>query len=125
MKATNRCNTPFCRNKTHGRKYCATCRSRAFRLRDPIRAAYNNKKADAKKRGIEFTITLEYFRKFCYKYNFIKNMGRKGTSYSIDRKNNNFGYVPGNIQVLTISQNASKGTKVLSYDWYHKTGKYF
>lgn len=52
-------------------------------------------------------------------------MGRKGTSYTIDRIKNEKGYVPGNIQVLTLSQNSSKGTRVLSYDWYHKTAKYY
>lgn len=119
------CKTKYCRNRSHGRQYCSTCRRRASRKRDPIKAAYVNKKSDAKRRGIEFTITLEYFREFCYKYKFIKNMGRAGTSYSIDRIKNHLGYIPGNIQVLTIAQNSSKGTRVLSYDWYHKTGKYY
>jgi len=119
------CKTKNCRRVSHGRQFCSTCRKRKSRERDPIRAAYVNKKSDAKRRGIEFTITLDYFRKFCYRYKFIKNMGRSANSYSIDRIDNNKGYIPGNIQVLTVAQNASKGTRVLSYDWYHKTGKYF
>lgn len=52
-------------------------------------------------------------------------MGRTAHSYSVDRIDNTKGYIPGNIQALTIAQNSSKGTKVLSYDWYHKTAKYF
>jgi hypothetical protein len=124
-KPVTRCKTRYCSNRSHGRQFCSTCRKRKSRESDPIRTAYVNKKSDAKRRGIEFTITLEYFRKFCYKYKFIKNMGRTAHSYSVDRINNKLGYIPGNLQVLTVAQNASKGTRVMSYDWYHKTAKYF
>lgn len=124
-KRKTKCATKFCRLNSHGRQFCSTCRSKKSRAKDPIRAAYNNKKSDAKRRGITFTITLAYFRRFCYKYKFIKNMGRTSHSYSVDRIKNHLGYIPGNIQVLTISQNASKGTRVMSYDWYRKTAKYF
>lgn len=125
MKKRTRCKSPYCRNHSHGRQFCSTCRNRKFRAADPIRAAYNNLKSSATRRGLEFTITLDYFRRFCYKYKFVKNMGRTAHSYSVDRIDNTKGYIPGNIQALTIAQNSSKGTKVLSYDWYHKTAKYF
>lgn len=125
MKKKTICATKFCRRNSKGRRFCSTCRTRAYRKRDPIKSAYLNKKNNAKRDGIEFTITLEYFTRFCYAYNFIKNRGKKGTSYSIDRIDNTKGYVEGNIQALTISQNASKGKKVLSFDWNTKTAKYF
>lgn len=120
-----RCKTPRCRHNSKGRQFCSTCRSKQSRARDPVRAAYNNKKSDAKRRGIKFTITLAYFRRWCRKYDFIKNTGRRKSSYTVDRKNNKKGYIPGNLQVLTLSQNASKGTRVLSYDWYHKTACWY
>jgi hypothetical protein len=120
-----RCGTKNCRRDSNGRQFCSTCRSRKSRAKDIIKHAYNNKKSDAKRRGIPFTITLAYFRRFCYRYKFVKNMGRTAHSYSVDRKKNHLGYIPGNIQALTISQNASKGTRVMSYDWYHRTAKYF
>lgn len=121
----NLCKTENCRNRVAGRQFCSSCRSRKCRERDIIKHAYYNLKASAKRRNIEFTITICYFRRFCYRYDFIKNMGKKKHSYSVDRICNKYGYIPGNIQALTISENASKGTKVLYYDWYHRYAKWY
>lgn len=74
----------------------------------------------AKQRNKPFTITLEYFRKFCYKTEYIKGKGRNADSYTVDCIKNELGYVAGNLRILTLSANASKSWKQLHYDWRTK-----
>ena len=129
------CKTKRCKGKTpNNTTYCSTCRSRQSRLRDLFRYSYTTCKNNAKRRGIEFTITLAYFKKFAIKTEYIGKRGITSDSYTLDRKDNNIGYVPGNLQVLTNSENASKGSmsmkeykrkRSLSYDWYNKYARYY
>lgn len=107
---------------------CGTCRMRKSRAKDPIRYAYNNSKNRAKQRksaqwpdGIPFTITLDYFRRFCYRTNYHKNKGKSSESYSIDRKKEHLGYVPGNIASVKLGDNIRKYHKTKRCEWsgYH------
>lgn len=72
----------------------------------------------ALQRDIIFTITLEQFRQWCVKVDYIGFAGRSSESYTIDRKHNDIGYHIDNIQVLTKAQNI---TKYFSYDYRTKT----
>lgn len=47
--------------------------------------------------------------------------GRSKESYTVDCIDPKLGYIEGNIQCLLKSENSSKGTKVLHYDWHSKT----
>lgn len=76
---------------------------------DPVYCRYNQFKGNAKKRGKDFTITLEEFRKFCQRTGYLIVKGRRGQNATIDRRCNAHGYHIWNIQILTLSQNASKG----------------
>ena len=96
------------------RKKCGSCAARAWRATDPVRSAFNNLKSHAKQRGKPFTITLDYFRAFCIKTKYLAGRGRSADSYHVDRIDERLGYVPGNLQVLTNSENVKK---YLSYDW--------
>lgn len=88
-----------------------------------MKAAYDNLKWNAWRRGKPFTITFAYFQKFCFKTDYIAGKGRSKESYSVDCKIAIKGYVPGNLQCLTLSDNAKKGVKkMLVYDWEHKQG---
>jgi hypothetical protein len=111
------CKTKYCKNVANHGTYCKTCISRRFRSRNPMKAAYNALRANAARRGHEFTITYEYFARWCRRSDYMAGKGRTKESYTIDRKDNRVGYVPGNLQVLTNSDNASKGNRVLMYDW--------
>lgn len=51
--------------------------------------------------------------------------GRHADSYSVDRIDNDKGYTIDNIRVLTLSENASKGAKILSYDYQTKHATVF
>lgn len=73
-----------------------------------------------------FTITFEDFKEFCYETNYMAGKGRNKLSYSIDCIIEELGYVPGNLQKLTVSGNslkeqARRKNKVLVYDWESKT----
>jgi hypothetical protein len=112
-----KCLTPRCRNDPKDRRYCSTCRSRKSRAADPVKASYLAIKNRAKQRGKPFELTLDYFREFCYKYDYIKGKGKTKESFSIDCIINDLGYVEGNIRVLPLGDNSRKGAKILSYDY--------
>lgn len=111
------CKTRYCKNPANHGRHCKTCISRRYRTRNPVRAAYNALKQNATRREIIFTITYEYFAQWCRRSDYMAGKGRTKESYTIDREKNELGYVPGNLQVLTNSQNARKGNRVLMYDW--------
>jgi hypothetical protein len=98
---------------------CGTCRCRTWRKNNPVKYSYNNLKNRAKQRGKVFTISFEYFEKFCYKTNYIKGKGRTATSSTVDRKIEELGYIPGNLQKLPLNKNIRK--RYLLYDWQTKT----
>lgn len=108
-----------CKIKPASPRYskCHSCIKRKSIERDPVRYCFINLKANAKKRGKEFTLTLEFFRQFCRATNYIQNKGTTSESYSIDRIDNEKGYTPDNIRILTLSDNSKKHTKKLVFDW--------
>lgn len=117
-----------------GNAYCGTCRNRKAKMNDPIRYAYNNLKAHAKKRvfiktgeiGIPFTITLEQFRRWCRKVKYTGQYGRTVDSFDIDREEGLEGYHIWNIKKLKKLKNIEKYHKVekkLSFYWNNKERK--
>ncbi len=72
---------------------------------------------NATRRKKEFTITLEFFREFCYATNYIQKKGRSGDAYTIDRIDNDKGYTSDNIRILSAFDNNSKHHRKLVYDW--------
>lgn len=117
-----KCPGKYCRNKTKNGLKCNTCKSREKRARHPIRYAYDVLKMNAKRRGIPFKITFEWFKKFAIETDYVAGKGRTKKSYSVDRIRNELGYVPGNMRVLTVSDNSMKATRktILCYDWETK-----
>lgn len=107
-----RCFTLYCLNDTEaGRKHCPKCRSRKYRQNNALRAAYISKKADAKRRFIDFNWTFEEFKKFCRDTNYMKLRGKGPDDLVIDRLKVWIGYQPDNVQVLTQSENSRKARK--------------
>jgi hypothetical protein len=114
------CKTKYCKNKTRkGRLICSTCDKREWREKYPMKAAFQTLRHNATRRGKPFTITFEYFQKFCYETKYMAGKGRSKLSFTVDCIINKLGYIPGNIQKLTKSANSSKGTKTLVYDYRH------
>lgn len=58
--------------------------------------------------GIPFTITLGYFIRFAKQTDYLNRTGLNGHCLTVDRKNDDRGYVKGNLQPLTRAENAMK-----------------
>ena len=78
-----------------------------------MKAAYCNLKANAKRRGKEFSLTFEQFRDFAIKTDYHQKKGVEKESFHIDRIDEEKGYSIDNIQVLTNSQNVKKYVKYI------------
>jgi hypothetical protein len=114
------CIAKGCKRKATGKQLCNSCRAKDWRIKHPVEYAYNNLKNRAKQRGIPFEISIEDFKKFCHKTKYIQGKGRAADSLSVDRIDQSKGYVKGNLQALTLSDNIKK---FLSYCYITKTGK--
>jgi len=93
-----------------GRNECLACKQRKYREKYPLKTYYDNMKMNANRRGKEFTIDFDYF---CSLIDDIEEFGRGMGFLTIDRINNNLGYIRGNLQILKFEENASKGSKEL------------
>jgi hypothetical protein len=106
---SRKCSTRRWRNTARDqRTRCFKCRQRAWRKAHPELAAFHNLKAHARSRGIEFTISFEYFERFARKSRLLERRGLHGAALTVDRMDNLRGYVVGNIQPLTRSANSYK-----------------
>lgn len=82
---------------------------RKVKERDPVYDRFTNFKNNAERRGKDFSITLEEFRKFCKRTGYIVKKGRRGYNATVDRRCNAQGYHIWNLQLLTHRANCSKG----------------
>lgn len=87
--------------------------------------AYTTLRCNARRRGKEFTLTLDQFKQFCIKTEYLAGRGRTKTGYHIDRIEDDKGYTIDNIQKLTNTENITKENKrrkILKYDYATKEG---
>lgn len=119
-KVAKFCATKHCRNKRSGAsKKCSKCNQRIYRERNPMKAAFQNLKSNAKRRGKEFSLTFEQFEEFCVKCEYLKGKGITAQSLHIDRIDESKGYSMDNIQVLSNSENVKKYLQ-MSFDQRNK-----
>jgi hypothetical protein len=119
-----KCSTPYCRNqRAKHRTICGSCKTKKYRLNNPMKYAFQSLKDNAKRRGKEFNITFEDFKQFCNESDYLRGKGKSSTSYSIDRIDNTKGYTLDNIQILTLSENSKKQSKTLNAYYNAETGK--
>lgn len=103
------CCAHSCKDKpTKKDRFCSKHRHRYNKYINHCRYTYQALKANARRRGKAFTITIEEFRVFCDETGYLKKKGRLGSSASIDRINPDRGYEPDNIQILSVSENVAK-----------------
>jgi hypothetical protein len=102
------CSEHRCSRKMVARGLCYKHYHRVIRQENPLKYSFQNLKDNAKRRGKEFTLTLEEFEKFAVKTAYMHRKGRGRFSYTIDRINPEKGYTLDNIQVLTNSDNVRK-----------------
>lgn len=85
--------------------------SKKYRLENPIKYRYQSLKDNAKRDGKVFELTFEYFKQFAVKNDLLEKAETRGQSPSVDRIENELGYIRGNIQKLSVSVNARKGQR--------------
>lgn len=109
MKNFWKCLTKRCRglaSKTGRSPYCSKCRSKRWREKHPLTAHYHDLRNRAKQRGKEFSLTIFDYACFWFSSCYAQKHGKAKGSLSINRIDNSKGYVPGNVEALTLSLNA-------------------
>lgn len=91
------------------KRFCPRHRHRYDKANRPIYYTYQILRNNAKKRGKEFSITLDEFREFCIETGYMQLKGRMATSATIDRIDPTKGYEKGNIRILSNEANGRKG----------------
>ncbi len=106
MTTKCKCNTPWCRNRVRpGRRKCHTCRGRLWAAGHPELVSFYNLRKSAKRRGHDFSLTLEEFLQFAVKYDYLNKRGRHAEGFTINRIRDWEGYHVGNLEVITNSAN--------------------
>ena len=98
-------------------KTCSSELSKQWRSNNLAKALFKSAKYGAKKRGIEFAITVDDIQipDRCPIFGFKMEFGgKRSTSPSIDRIDNSKGYVPGNIVVVSVKANHVKSDCTLA-----------
>ena len=91
-----------------------------------IRFRYSMKKSVARRKGIEFDLTLDEYKRLYEKQagrdgytgqqmSFDFGKGRSRKTASLDRIDNKKGYTPGNVVFCRLSTNGKKGNRPLSW----------
>jgi hypothetical protein len=124
-KAAGLCRGYRCQNK-HGIATAGLCYKHYWqhkKRRDLVAYLFHQKKSRANQRGKvqpwgrvpgwpAWTLTLENWREWCAATGYASKTGRKGSSMTLDRKDNRYGYHVWNLAPLTLSQNSRKHTKL-------------
>ena len=72
---TRQCNMPGCTKKAApGKRKCWAHVKAKYRADNPVKAAYQNLRTSARRRGKEFTLTFE---EFCFDNKYIKGNAEK------------------------------------------------
>ena len=76
-----------------------------------MRSAFRALRDHAAGRGVEFLLSLPQFRGFVETTDYIARKGTSATDLHIDRIKASLPYQAGNLQILTCSENATKGNR--------------
>lgn len=107
-----RCSSKYCLGtpRQH-RRQCNKCRQRAWRKKHPARDVFANWRSNAKRRGVPFNATFEYFEQWCKDTNYLALRGMGAEDMTIDCNDNYIGYVDGGYTMKTRSKNSKEGKK--------------
>ena len=91
---------------------CEKHSKQLWRHNNPKKYAYNNLKDSARQRKLEFKMSFDYFRGLADSLGYFdKVCQERGEIATIDRVDATKGYVEGNLQVISLSENVIKGNK--------------
>lgn len=105
------CVTRHCR-KAHapGRRRCYKCDKALYRLRNPVRYAFENLRRSANLRGIGFALSFEDFQDFCAASDYDpERRGCRPGALTVERVDPLRPYEPGNLRCLEFMENSAKG----------------
>jgi hypothetical protein len=75
-KYPRRCKSPRCRGHVASKgchsPYCAKCKIRHWNERHPLERAFHNLRSHARERGKDFSLTIEQFKEFADKTDYMK-----------------------------------------------------
>ena len=106
------CSTPGCQNLVRMDRgkptgpLCNSCRSKVNRERNPLTTQFTNLKGSAKKRGKEFTLTLDEFEELVRESDYYRFSGLHMDQLTIDRIDPSGPYSKENTRVLTNRDNS-------------------
>lgn len=109
------CKNKGCGKAVSGSRYeCGACRQRRWVVNKPVTSRFVYWKRNTKARGIPNDVTLYQYTVFGIETGYFYYLSI-GVDVTIDRKDSTKGYVIGNLQLLTRSENVSKQKKEISY----------
>lgn len=108
-KCKSLCKKPYCKSKKGRCKaYCHKHHAENQKLNNPIGYTFNILRCNAVRRGKEFAITLDYFKQWCAETGYMETKGITKEKMTIDRDNQELGYVPGNLRIMKNDDNRKK-----------------
>ncbi len=87
---------------------CERCRTKLFRLNNPVTYILQRLRRRATLRRVPFSLTAEYLSGFLQGTGYLEGKGVHRDDLQIDRVEIHLGYVPGNLQILTGAGNRRK-----------------
>lgn len=108
------CMVKSCRKDGHRSKMglCHCHWQHRWRMRDRKRSAYSTLRDHAKARGLEFSISFDYFTGLCDAHRYFESDAKtKGEVLTIDRINITQGYRVGNLTIVSHSENVIRGNR--------------
>lgn len=116
-KTAKKCETKFCRRAAAKGRFCHRCEHANRKANNPYAYWLGVNRRNARRRGKNWEISLEYWVQWCDETGYLALKGRYKNDLSIDCKINELGYVDGNLKPLTVSDNAKKGVKRVVWNY--------
>ncbi len=118
----SKCKTKYCRNEAKQNGICWKCHRERKKKKNIYAYTLGTLRRNAKRRGIECTLTVDEWKKFCIETGILERRGRTKNCESVDRKQEHIGYTYDNICPLSVSQNSLKRHRKIVY--VVSTGEY-
>lgn len=97
-----------CGKDSKGRKKCSTCRCKETRYNNELRYVYLTTLHNAKRRNIPFLMSIEDFKILCEVTGYLHKRGIGAEDATLEREENDIGYVMGNVSVIPKSENSRR-----------------
>ena len=98
-----------CRRAGDGGRLCNGHKQQAWRLRNPTRAAYATLRDHARGRGLEFSLSWEFFAALSAATGYAAGRGSAPDALAVDRLDFRQGYTEQNVRIVPVSENGAKG----------------